>query len=75
MKKDKLIAYSSRKLDIYEKNYPTLDLELVAVVLAFNIWRHYLYIVHVYVLTDHKSLQYVFTQKDQNILQSRWLSY
>ena len=41
-------------------------------VFALNIWRHYLYEVHVDMFTDHKS-QYVFTQKQLNIRQRRWL--
>ena len=36
---------------------------------SLKIWRHYLYRVHVDVLTDHKSLQYVFTQKELNFQQ------
>ncbi|WMV46875.1 hypothetical protein MTR67_040260, partial [Solanum verrucosum] len=48
-------AHASRQLKIHEKNYPTHDLELVAVVFALKIWRHYLYGVHVDVFTDHKS--------------------
>ena len=32
-----------------------------------------MYGVHVDVFTDHKSLQYVFTQRDLNLLQRRWL--
>ena len=59
----KVIAYASRHLKIHEKNYPTHDLELVVVVFALKLWRHYLYGVHVDVFTDHKSLQYVFTQR------------
>ena len=38
-----------------------------------KIWGHYLYGVHVYVLTYHKSLQYMFTQTVFNIRQMRWL--
>ena len=33
----KFIAYASRQLKFNEKNYPTHDLELVAVVFALNI--------------------------------------
>ncbi|WMV08774.1 hypothetical protein MTR67_002159, partial [Solanum verrucosum] len=58
---------------VHEKNYPTHDLELAAVVFALKIWRHYLYGVHVDVFTDYKSLQYVFSQKDFNLRQRRWL--
>jgi len=42
---------------VHEKNYLTHDLELVAVVFALKIWRHYLYGVHVDVFTDYKSLK------------------
>ena len=39
----KVIAYASRQLKVHEKNYPTHDMELVAVVFALKLWRHYLY--------------------------------
>nr|AAV31171.1 Putative polyprotein, identical [Solanum tuberosum] len=60
-------------LKVHEKNYPTHDLELAVVVFVLKIWRHYLYGVHVDVFTDHKSLQYVLTQKELNLRQRRWL--
>ncbi|WMV19297.1 hypothetical protein MTR67_012682 [Solanum verrucosum] len=71
MQHGKVIAYASRQLKVHEKNYPTHDLELAAVVFVLKIWRHYLYGVHVDVLTDHKSLQYVFTLKNLNLRQRR----
>ena len=37
----KVIAYASRQLRPHEKNYPTHDLELAAVIFALKIWRHY----------------------------------
>nr|GEZ16926.1 putative reverse transcriptase domain-containing protein [Tanacetum cinerariifolium] len=43
MQKEKVIAYASRQLKVYEKNYTTHGLELVAVVFALKMWRHYLY--------------------------------
>ena len=73
MQYGKVIAYASRKLMVHEKNYPTNDLQLEAVVFALKILRHYLYGVHVAVFTDHKSLRYVFTQKELNIRQRIWL--
>ena len=51
MQRDKVIAYASRKLKVNEKNYPTHELELATVVFALKIWRHYLYGVHVDLLT------------------------
>nr|GEW60216.1 putative reverse transcriptase domain-containing protein [Tanacetum cinerariifolium] len=43
MQKENVIAYVSRQLKVYEKNYTTHDLELSAVVFALKIWRYYLY--------------------------------
>ena len=42
-------------------------------VFALKIWRNYRYGVHVDVYMDHKSLQYVFTQKELNLRQRGWL--
>ena len=46
--------------------------ELAAVVFALKIWRHYLYGVPCRIFIDHKSLQYIFTQKELNLRQRRW---
>ena len=73
MPNGKVIAYASRQLRPHEKNYPTHDLELAAVVFALKIWRHYLYGATCEVYTDHKSLKYFFTQKELNMRQRRWL--
>ena len=77
MQHDRVIAYASRQLKKHEVNYPTHDLELVAVVFALRIWRHYLYGVPCRIFTDHKSLQYPFSQKkekkDLNMRQRRWI--
>lgn len=37
MQNGKVISYASRQLEIHEKNYPTHDLELAAVVFALKI--------------------------------------
>ena len=58
---------------MHECNYPTHDLELTVVVFALNQWRHYQYGVKCEVYTDRRSLQYVFTQKDLNLRQRRWM--
>ena len=73
IKNDKVIAYASRQLKKHEQNYPTHDLELAVVVFALRIWRHYLYGVPCRIFTDHKSLQYLFTQKELNMRQRRWI--
>ena len=73
MQEGRVVAYASRQLKNHEQNYPTHDLELAAVVFALKIWRHYLYGEKCEVFTDHKSLQYLFEQKNLNMRQRRWL--
>ena len=43
MQSKNVVAYGSRQQKNHEQNYPTNDMELVAIVFALNIWRHYLY--------------------------------
>jgi hypothetical protein len=67
MQDGRAIAYASRQLRRHKEHYPTHDLELLPVVHALKVWRHYLLgnLVHIY--TDHKSLKYLFTQPDLNM--------
>jgi hypothetical protein len=67
MQEGKVIAYASRKLQKHEKNYPTHDLKLAVVVHALKIWRHYMIGNKCNIFTDHKSLKYIFTQKELNL--------
>nr|GEZ25789.1 retrotransposon protein, putative, Ty3-gypsy subclass [Tanacetum cinerariifolium] len=73
IQRGKVIAYASRQLKILEKNYTTYDLGLGAVVFALKIWRHYLYGTKSVIYMDHKSLQYIFSQKELNMRQRRWI--
>ncbi|KAF8048191.1 hypothetical protein N665_2623s0001 [Sinapis alba] len=60
----KVIAYASRQLKKHEGNYPSHDLEMAAVVFA-----------KVQILTNHKSLKYIFTQPELNLRQRRWMEF
>ena len=73
MQEGRVVAYLSRKLCPHEENYATHDLELAAVVHALKKWRHYLLGKRCEIYTDHKSLKYIFTQKELNMRQRRWL--
>jgi hypothetical protein len=73
MQEGRVIAYASRALRPHEINYPTHDLKLAALVHALKIWRHYLMGNRCNIFTDHKSLKYIFTQSDLNMIQRRWL--
>ena len=61
------MAYGSRQLKTHEKNYPMHDLELAAIIFALKMWRNYLYGERFEVFSDHKSLKYLFTQKELNL--------
>ncbi|GJT62249.1 putative reverse transcriptase domain-containing protein [Tanacetum coccineum] len=73
MQRGKVIAYASMQLKIHKENYTTHDLELGAVVFALKIWTHYLYGTKSVIYMDHKSLQHIFSQKELNMRQRRWI--
>ena len=50
-------------------------MELVTIVFALKIWHHYLYGEQFEVFSNHKSLKYIFTQRDLNMRQRRWMEY
>ena len=67
MRSRRVVAYGSRQLKNHERKYPTHDMELAAIVFTLKIWRHYLYGEQFEVFLDHKSLKYIFTQRDLNM--------
>jgi hypothetical protein len=73
MQEGHVIAYASLQLQKHELNYLIHDLELAAVVHTLKIWRHYVMVTKCQVYPDHKSLKYIFTQKDLNLRQRCWL--
>ena len=75
MQSERVVAYGSRQLKNHERNYPTYDMELVAIVFALKIWRYYLYGEQFKVFSNHKSLKYIFTRWDLNMKQRRWMEY
>ena len=75
MQSGKVVAYGSRQLKNHEQNYPTHDMELAAVVFALKIWLHYLYGEQFEVFSNHKSMKYIFTQRDLNMRQRRWMEF
>ena len=74
MHSGRVVAHGSRQLKNHERSYPTRDMELAAIVFALNNWRHYLYGEQFEVFSDH-SLKYIFTQRDLNMRQDRWMEY
>ena len=68
------VAFHSRLLKSPEINYPILDKELLAVKVAFEVWRHHLEGARciVEVLSDHKNLEYFRTAKVESQRHARW---
>src|SRR3954470_10192479 len=69
----KPIAFESRQMSPAEKNYVVYEKELLAIVHALKIWRHYLEGQEFNVITDHQSLRYLQTQDKLNRRQARWV--
>ena len=75
MQSGRVVAYGSLQLKNHEQNYPTHDMDLEAVVFTLKILSPYLYGVEFEVYSDHKSLKYIFTQRDLNMRQRRWMEF
>jgi hypothetical protein len=55
-----VISYESRKLKEHEINYATHELELITIVHALRMWRHYLMDTKIELRIDHSGLKYLF---------------
>jgi hypothetical protein len=73
MHEGRVICHESRKLNEHEINYVTHDLELVAIVHALKMWRHYLLGRRFVFMTDHCGLRHLFDQPKLNARQARWM--
>lgn len=69
------VAYESRKLSPPERNYPTHEQEMLAVIYALKKWKHYLLPKKFTLETDHLPLKYYRTQPKQNSRQIRWFQF
>src|SRR5204862_3821500 len=71
------VAFWSHKFAGAELNYSTPDQEMMAIVCAFERWRHYLEGSEhpVEVLSDHQNLQSFMAQQRLNRRQARWCMF
>jgi hypothetical protein len=70
--KDLPISYASRTLNNAERNYPTVEKELLAIVWGCKYFRQYLYGRTFTVVTDHRPLTWIFSVKDPSSRLLRW---
>ena len=67
------IAYESRKMNAAEMNSSTHERELLVVIHALRVWRHYLLGKPFQIVTEHHSLKYLMTQRNLSKRQTRWV--
>lgn len=65
---DRPIQYFSKVLNKAQRNYSTIEKELLSIITAVEAFRHYLYGREFIVITDHKPLCYMLRHKNP----SRW---
>ena len=66
------IAFISRKLKDAETRYAVHEKETLAIIYALKTWRYYVAGQKIQVYTDHKSIQYLYTQPNLSMRQLRW---
>jgi hypothetical protein len=69
------VAFESRALKGAELNYPVHEQEMLAIVRALKRWKTDLIGSHIYVYTDHKTLQNFNIQKELSRRQARWMEF
>ena len=67
------VAYASRSLNSHEKNYGTIDKEMLAIIFAIKSFRPYLYGKQFCIQTDHQPLSHLAQFRDTHGRQARWL--
>lgn len=73
--KDHVVCCKSRKLKENERNYATHELELVKIVHALKMWKHYLMGKKFKLRTYHCGLKHLFGQRTLNVRETRWLKF
>lgn len=69
----KIVAFWSGKFNTAQQNYPVHEQELLAIVESLKRFKNLLHGARFRIFTDHRSLEYIMTQKNLSPRQSRWL--
>lgn len=70
--KDKPVSYTSRLLNSAERNYSTIEKEMLAIVYAVNQFRPYVYGSQFTLVTDHRPLTWLNSVNSPNSRIVRW---
>ena len=69
------IAFESKIFKQVEITYSTYEKELLAVIHALKVWKHYLLGVEFLVKTDHQSLKYFLSQPNISERHIKWATF
>ena len=69
------VAFESRRLKDAELHASIYEKELMAVIHALSIWKHYLLGADFFIKTNHQSLRYFLTQRKLSEKQMRWANF
>ena len=68
-----VIYYASKTLNEAQRNYITIEKELLVVVFTLDKFRAYLVRSFIVVFTDHSALKYLLTKQDAKARLIRWI--
>ena len=73
--KNRYILFGAKALQKAQVNYGATRRELLAIVIAIQACRHWIYGTKFTLYTDHQALTYLFTQKHMNYMMLDWLDF
>ena len=68
-----MVYYESKTLNETQRNYTTIEKELLAVVYALDKFCAYLVGSDIIIFTDHLALKYLLTKKNAKAMFIRWV--
>ena len=68
-----MVYYTGKTLNEAQRNYTTIEKELLAVIYALDKFRAYLMGSFIVIFTDHSTLKYLLTKQDANARLIRWV--
>ena len=68
-----MVYYASKTLNETQRNYTTMEKELLAIAYALDKLRAYLVGSIIIIFTDHSALKYLFTKQDAKARLIRWV--